>query len=192
MDFKISKDSIKKYLIRPLIIAILIDLILVAGFTVYLDENILFFFKWLVIIIFIQSFTFYLPLFIFFSNYYKINKDVLLTLTPEKKEFVYTKGFKSVFFKEEDIESLTFYTSIPVHKNKQVYSFWLDYYYCILKTSKGSFVVTCLLCDELDKFVPEEKIIRKGFVIAQGFPSKALKKSGKISGSSKSPDLGAN
>jgi len=174
MDFKISKREINQYLVKPIIIELLLDILGATLFAFYFQMNLIFAIKIFLGILLGEIFLSYLPIVTFFSNYKRINKNVTLTIIPETKEIIYYDGINKIHFLEEEITGLHVFLSVPAYHNRAIISVWLDFYYSKIITSKGEFVITCLMCTTLEDYISKDKIKKSGSLFSQGFPPKSV------------------
>lgn len=174
MDFKISKKEVNQYLVEPIIIGLLLDILGATLFAFYFQMNLIFALKVFLGILLGEIFLSYLPIITFYSNYRRINKNVTLTIIPETKEFIYYDGINKIHFLEEEITGLQVFLSVPAYYNRTIFLVWYDFFYSKLITSKGEFVITCLICTTLEDYISKEKIKKSGSLFSQGFPPKSI------------------
>jgi len=174
MDFKISKKEVNQYLVKPIIIGLLLDLTITVLGSIFYKVDFIFVIKLFLGALLGQIFVFYLPIITFYSNYKRINKNLTLTVIPETKEFIYYDGINKIHFSEEEITELRVFVSIPTYHNRTIFLVWYDFFYSKIITSKGEFVITCLICTTLEDYISEDKIKKKGSLFAQGFPPKSV------------------
>ncbi len=100
------------------------------------------------------------PLLILFFNYQKVNNKATLEIVDNK--FIYRKNKGSISFDISDIDKVILNLSFPLYHRDLRLFFWDEYYYAFIKLKNGEdLVVTCLLCDEIEKLIPKNVIVRK-------------------------------
>lgn len=114
-----------------------------------------------VLVLLVWTLIFYLiPLLILYFNYKKVNKDSVLIIKDEFISFE-NKSSQEIFTVNE-IEFIELNMSIPLYNKRIRLFFWDEYYYALIKLKNGEILfVTCLLCDKLEEFFPEELFLRK-------------------------------
>ncbi len=114
-----------------------------------------------VLVLLIWTLIFYLiPLLILYFNYKKVNKDSVLIIRDESISLE-DKSTQETFTVNE-IEFIELNMSIPLYNKRIRLFFWDEYYYALIKLKNGKILfVTCLLCDKLEEFLPEELFLRK-------------------------------
>ncbi|WP_123877497.1 hypothetical protein [Flagellimonas maritima] len=117
-----------------------------------------------------QSILSYIPLLTFYWNYWKENKDSVLEINPDSGTFVFTGEKKIIEFYREDIEKVILHMSIPARHGRTIILFWHDFFYAKIFTAKGDIIVTCLLCDTITEYVPEDKVEKTSSHFAHAFP----------------------
>ncbi|MHA7057059.1 hypothetical protein ACWGOQ_0007560 [Aquimarina sp. M1] len=104
-----------------------------------------------------------LPLLILFFNYRKKNRNISLKIENHNIHYYNNKeNLNSFTFRVESIDKVVFNQSFPLYYNNVRLFFWDEYYYALVRLKNGEkIVVTCLLCDEFEKFIPSHLIVEK-------------------------------
>lgn len=102
---------------------------------------------------------FIFPLLILDFNYSKYNKNMVLNLS-NTSICIRTKS-KKIAFELDDIDYVEFNLSVTSYYKHMGIAFWNEYYYVLIQLRGGEkYIITCLLCDELEDFIPT-KLIKK-------------------------------
>ena len=163
LKYSVDSKSKKKYFYKPLLIIISID-ILAFLFFLYVkkmttEESIL-------VLLGILAFSLILyiaPLFAFYFNYFFTNKNCQLVITANSlgNIFSYKSGTINIEIKESDIKQVVFYLPPPVYEKRAHWLFWDKYFYSKIILENQEIVVTCLLCDDFNKYIPQNKKVLK-------------------------------
>ncbi len=170
MIFRVTRKDIFKYLVNPLIIGLAIDLIFTIGGTIYYNGDFVFALKIFLAILIGQSILYYVPILIFYINYYKKDRNSIFTYDSYHRTYSFKNDEMDINFSEDEIESAHFYLSKPLFDQRTIFLFWHIFYYAKISTVSNNFIVTCLVCDTLDKIIPQEKIEKKWFHISHSIP----------------------
>ncbi len=170
MEFTISNHRKYRYLYKPLLIGLAADFVIVYLGIWYYNANLSVALQVILAVLIGQSILIYIPLVLFYWNYLKTNKNSVLKIDPYVKTFTFTDGGKTIISAKANILKVTFHMSIPAYHGRTIYLWWHDFFYAKIQTTKGDFIVTCLLCDKLEDYVPEDKIEKKSSHFAHAFP----------------------
>ncbi len=161
MNFKITKKDKIKYLLKPLIIIFILCFIFALIMKQYHSYGLIMFLKLFSGTFAGQSFLFLIPLLTFYFNYFKKDKNTLLTIENNGKNFNYQSCGMKISFNENDIKKVIFHLSPPLFDKRATRLFWDDYFYSEIYTTKGIFKLSCLVINNLEEYINEEKIERK-------------------------------
>jgi hypothetical protein len=123
------------------------------------DLNVISFIEFFLICSISPFLIYFLPLIIFYHSYKKFDKDTVFKIDDNKYSYVNIN--KEISFFKEDIEKVFIYQSIPALNNRTIWLYWQQYFYVKIITIKEDIVLTSLVCDEIEKYLPEDKIERK-------------------------------
>jgi len=139
-----------------MILGVFIVLTSIIAFTTSLNV----FFKIIQIVVLWILVLYLIPLLILYFNYSKVNKNNVFIF--DKESIIFNDGVNKNNFKLEDIECIELNLSIPLYNKRYRLFFWDEYFYALLKLKNGKkLYITCLLCDELEKFIPKHLFKRK-------------------------------
>ena len=161
MLFKITKNDKLKYFIRPLILGFLIDIVLVIIFIFFMQADLVMFFKLVFGLVIGQSILFNLPLSIFYFNYLRKNKDILFGIMDNNENFSYQNKEEKITFVENDIKKVILHLSPPLYDKRTTWLYWDDYFYSEIITIKGTFKIGCLVINNLEDYIKDEKVERR-------------------------------
>lgn len=170
MKFSITEREKFKYLYKPLFIGLAIDLIGTLILVKYYSAELIVALKIFLAVLIGQSVLFYIPLLIFYWNYWKKDKNSSFMIDSDGEIFTFTDENKTLEFKKKDIKKAIFHMSIPARHGRTIILFWHDFFYAKIQTTKGDFIVTCLLCDTISEYVPEDKVEKTSSHFAHAFP----------------------
>ncbi len=155
--FKINKDKIRRYLYYHIIVAILMTILIVLV-VLYVRRSYDFFWSILIFALSWQFLLFLLPLSFLYSNYINYNKG--MTLYIRKDEFTLKKGEKIITFSTDEIHKIKIFKSFNNFYNRSVrVALESNYYFTrIFLNNKMEIIITHLLCERIDKFLPKDKI----------------------------------
>lgn len=157
------KNNKKKYFYFPILKGMIIDVLLIIIFFLYkknIDIGVL---KHMLITAFLFSlFLYKIPLLIILINYLKYSESKDFYIIKEENKIIFKFPKKKEDFFYSDIKNIETYLPIPKYEKRMTWLFWDNcfYYKIILKNNK-SYYITCLNCDNLFDFIPDEKNIRK-------------------------------
>ena len=161
MTFDITQKDRFKYLYKPLLIILLLCFVFALILKYYYSYDLLMFLKFFLGTYIGQSFLFLIPLIIFFHNYLNKDRGTTLTIEGNGESFLYQNKDINISFTENDIEKVIFHLSPPLYDKRSTWLYWDDYFYSEIITSKGVFKISCLVINNLEEFVKEEKTERK-------------------------------
>lgn len=170
MIFKITKIDTFKYFINPFLISFIGTIILIFAYNLYFNNSFSVELEIFLLFMVIPTVIIFSPLILFYFNYYKTDKNVIFTINVDQNEFSYKNGKEIFDFKREDIKKCVFYLSLPTYHKRPIYAHWLDFFYVKIITSQGSVIITCLTCDTIDEYIPEELIEKRCSIISHAFP----------------------
>ncbi len=161
MTFSITSKDKLKYFIRPLFLGFVLDIILATLFTYYKGADYVMFLKLLLGILIGQSFLFNIPLSVFFYNYLRKDRDTTLTIEGNGESFYYQNRDVKISFTESDIEKVIFHLSPPLYDKRSTWLYWDDYFYSEIITNEETFKIGCLVINNLEEYIKEDKVERK-------------------------------
>lgn len=148
----------KVYLKRFCIIILLIIIALSSFFYLTNDFNI--FLKILKVLLLWTLIVYLLPLLYLYFTYKKENKFTSLNFF--EGNIIVEDLNSSIKFSVKDISYVELNLSFPLFYNRHRLFFWDEYFYSKIVLFNGDyFYITCLLCDELEKFIPKELMLKK-------------------------------
>lgn len=148
----------KVYLFR----FVFIMLFIAAGLIVYLfyTTPLDIFYKLLYVLTTLTFFVYLGPLLILYFNYSRENKTVVFEIKNDT--LIFKKDASEDVFTIEDIDFVEFNFSVPLYNKQLRLFFWDEYYYAKIKlVNEDVFYITCLLCDDIEGFIPEILIKRR-------------------------------
>ena len=160
LEYSITSKSRNKYLVKPLIKGLILDLIIGSLFAYFYSLNLISTFKLFIAILIGQGILFYIPLILLYINYYKSNKRTILKVEEDHFTFI-TKSTSHVVYIDE-IDKVDLHVSIPKKSNRTIWFFWHKYFYIRVFTPSRDFIITCLICEEFSDFYPELNVSRIG------------------------------
>jgi len=170
MIFKITKKDKYTYFINPFFISLIIAIIIILASNFFYTKSFFVDIDIFLILMILPTLIIFIPLILFYFNYYKIDKNVTFKINTDQTEFSYINGNKTIEFKKEDVEKCILHLSIPVCHNRTIFAHWLVFSYAKIFTSRGNFVITCLTCDNIENYIPKEKIEKKCSHFSHAFP----------------------
>lgn len=154
----IGLSNIKYYLYRSLIYIGLI-IIFVSLFIGY-DESINRILELLFLGCLWLTAVSILPLLLLFFNYSKENKNS--SLVVDNGLFEFSKNKQQTKFISSNIDEVEVNISMTLFYNKQTFFLWDEYYYYVIKLKDGrNITITCLLCNDLENYIPSELFKKK-------------------------------
>lgn len=161
MTFNITQKDKFKYLYKPLLVILFLCFVFALILKYYYNYDSFMFLKIFLGTYAGQSFLFLIPLIIFYYNYLKKDRDTTLTIEGNGESFYYQNRGVKISFTESDIEKVIFHLSPPLYDKRPTWLYWDDYFYSEIITNKGIFKISCLVINNLEEFVKEEKTERK-------------------------------
>jgi hypothetical protein len=154
------------YLYRPIVIIIILTIIIsfIVGYDTSLERIID-----IAFVVFIWGvICSILPMLILFINYSNENKNSSLIINNGYFEF--SKNKQLIKFSASDIKEVELNLSLNLYYNELTLFLWDEYYYTVIKLKNGeNCIITCLLCNELEKHIPNQLIKRKRRIFATTF-----------------------
>jgi len=150
-----------RYLYFPIILWISVTLT-IAIFVAYID-NIYVAGKFFFLFLFVLGVFFIFPSLILYLNYRKSNKGTELNVMRNEKGinvFLYRSQNEEISFTEIEILECKAILSPPIYDRRIPFAFWDEYYYYIICLENRKIYITCLICNDLEKYVQENKIIK--------------------------------
>ena len=160
MEYRITSKTRNKYLFKPIFLGLILDLIGASLFVYFYSFDLIKSLKLIIAIVVGQSILFYIPLILLYTNYYKRSNRVILIV--EKDHFTLIQNSVSHVVYIHEIDKVDLHTSIPNKSNRFIWFFWHKFFYIKIFTSSENFIITCLICEEFDKYYPELRINRVG------------------------------
>lgn len=155
--FEINRSKIKRYLYYHIIIAFLITVFIVI-LIVNIEGSYEFFWTLLIFAFCWQFFLFVLPLILMYLNYRDYNKGMILII--KKNTFKLERKGKKIEFSAEDIDRVLIFKSFNNYHNRKVrVALESNYYFSrIFLKNEKEVIITHLLCERIEKFLPKEKV----------------------------------
>lgn len=173
MIFKVDKSKKVKYFYRPLLIGLAIDLLVTLVLTLYFNIGFIIALKVLLAILIGQGILFYIPLLIFYLNYFKLDRETTLLIDSEKNIIEYRRGHQKVDFRFDEINNIELFLSIPAYNNGPILLYWHIFHIWRINTSDNSVLVSCLVCDDILHQLPFiDNVHKDKFHIRHAFPKK--------------------
>lgn len=147
----------KVYLYRSIAFMSVISLVIMFFISLYYKEIS---FITIVVLFFWTSLVYLMPLLILYFNYKNNNKNSILKIYNNTITFNNKTNEQS--FKIDDINAVELNLSIPLYYNRWRLFYWDEFYYALILLKSGEeLVITCLLCDELERYIPINLIKRR-------------------------------
>lgn len=164
MKFKINNKTKSKYLYRKLfeITVISIIVMVLVNFLYKNPSDIISILNIFIVVLIMLFLIYVLPLLILYSNHIKHSKNVEFVYNDIKKRFYYKNNISETTFSLNDIEKINFYLTPAGYKETFDLSYFRDYrYYEIILHNENKIFISCLTCDTLESFMPNNLITRK-------------------------------
>ena len=169
MKYRLNKNSVKRYFTNPLWGFLFFNLVLIAVLLFFSDKNVET--KRIIFAgVFIgQSFFFLVPLTFYFLKYRALSRNIKLEIT--NNVFTYSwKDREVVSFTMGEIELVELFGSPSAIDNKSSIVLWDKYFYYKLWVNQSSYIIPCLVCDNLEEYLPEGVILKKNYSLLKSFP----------------------
>ena len=110
--------------------------------------------------------SFTLPLLVLYVNYKKFSINIIFELDLKKSK-MYLKNLKKHIFIEIPFENVKIIYKVYSYNKSFVHFGYMDlFYFEIIDNDNKSYIVTCLLEENLDKYIHKDKIVN----ISRFFP----------------------
>ena len=161
MKYEIETKKRIEYLYKPIVLGLLSSILIAVLLFFFNNKNLYAAFE-IFLIIFLFYFIFVgIPLFTIYFNYSKKDSTTILVVEDFGQNFIYKNTLAEHRFKEEEIEKVIFYLPPPLFENRATWMYWDALYYFEIITIKDSFKISCLVINNLEDYINEEKIERR-------------------------------
>ena len=162
-EYRFNKGDTQKYLYKVLLKLIVWLVIPIGGIILYKEikdfSSMINIIKWVLVV---WGVLYVLPLFILYFNHHANSKSVEFSFEQEGNKFKYSSNKKNVTFTMDDIEKIELYLRPNMYEKFFELQYFGDYhYYRIFIKKRGAINISCLVCDEIEDFIPEKLIKRK-------------------------------
>ena len=160
MTYEIETKKRFEYLYKPILL-VLISNVMVSIFLYYFNDQNLSAALEIFLVIFLFCFIFVgIPLLILYFNYSKNDSKTTLVVEDFGETFIYKNALIKHHFRKQEIEKVIFYLTPPLFENRTTWMYWDALFYFEIITKKKSFKVTCLVINNFEEYIDEDKIER--------------------------------
>lgn len=161
MIFRLTQKTKFKYLYIPLLKGFVINILTVLIMSFFYHVSDLTLFLKLFFGVFAFQMIFYnIPLLFFYYNYYKRDLKTLFYIDDKEYNFVYENAQSKILFTKDDIIKVVFHLPPALYDRRSTLLHWDEFFFSEIITKRNSFKISCLVINNLEEFISEEKIER--------------------------------
>ena len=156
MVYRITSKDKFFYLYRHILASIVIGFICLWVVDFNSDFGLVFFIKAYLGLLLCQFILFILPAIILYKNYSKRDLHASLTIENDGEMFFFENAEIEFSFSKREIEKVIYYLTPPLYEDRMTWVGWDSYFYSKVITSKGTFIISCLLINNLEDYIDDD------------------------------------
>ena len=166
-EYKIDNKTKRKFLLKILLELFIYNSLFMLGVVYFKNiRDIELIMMLILTLTIIWTILTVIPLLLLYFNHMKHAKLVILKFDSSSNLFFFNDFYGSSVFKIEDIEKVILYLSPSSYEKWVDWLFFGKYHFSVINLKNGkSITISCLVCDEIEKLIPENLIERKKKVI---------------------------
>ncbi|MEO0525906.1 MAG: hypothetical protein AAFZ89_01700 [Bacteroidota bacterium] len=162
--YQIDFQKKRKYFYNFLLMGSIVDILIIASVAYFYKLSFSLSLKVFLGVVLLTFIIYILPLLLLYKNYLKYTGDSKLKISDDYQNPSFEFDFKwnTFFFKIEDISNIEVHMSYTMFEKRMRWFFWDElFYYVVFLKNGNSFIISCLICDDLLKYFPNVKVQRK-------------------------------